>query len=361
LDDDTLVDENDYSPWFEPLPACWTIRAFKPEERTEKYKEVHYDSEYELLARILQEYRPHGKLSEPFIEHKIHFVTSLRSVFQHGARVMLVKSDTIGNGKLLFAKSYDPLFYPKDRQHEYWAGDALERAQLEFTREESAYLALKDLWGSEVPFFYGSYVFEVMVDNPDVEEKKRVVPLILTEYLEGGEWMHNMVSTWFNNVHMKLGSPEGTLAWRRFRMDVMVQIITTESKVFQRGVNHRDCRPANIYLVIDRETRKITRLVLVDFGQMERRDLPYLAKFSPLLRWQEATSRTIQFSFPRMIDSHLATAAWIDWPWETFLNEHWLNSADYFRVDPETFDEVRFQWRRNPGLYLVPPTDPSLA
>jgi hypothetical protein len=359
-DDEPEVNEWDYSPWYQSLPSSWTIKAFNPEQRPEPYKEVYYESQDDLAARILKEFRPHGKFSTPSVEHNIHFVKSLRSIFLKGARVMLVKCDTINNGKLLFAKAYDPLFYPRNRRYHSWFGEALERAELEFKREVSAYSALKDFWGKEVPYFYGSYLLELRVNYPDYEEDTRSFPLILTEYLEGGEWMHNMTQTWFNDaLSIDTESPAGNQVWEQFKKDTMVKVITTESKIFQRGINHRDCRPANIYIITNHETRMVTRLVINDFGQMEMQDLPYLARYSPLLRWQHAMLRTVEFLYPVITDDGFTTDAWIDWPWEPFLREHWLGSTDYFPVDPDTYKDVGYQWRLKQGLTLVSPTDPS--
>lgn len=210
--------------------------------------------------------------------------------------VVQVESSTSSNlpkGKTLVAKIYDPLYHTDQDDV-----DPFLLMDRDYRSETAAYNVLRELQGRIIPWFYGSFTFNL----PAKDSRSRGVYLTLLELIRGRSMA-------------ELKPADFT---RPDRQKIMKELVDAESLIYKHNVFHLDTRPSNVIVCRD-GNGNIQRVVIIDFGQcfIGRSPAAHLfssdyflpgVAISPLLRWKR----------PR--GSSASWATWIDWDWTVWLN-----------------------------------------
>ncbi|KAK5995185.1 hypothetical protein PT974_03582 [Cladobotryum mycophilum] len=156
----------------------------------------------------------------------------------HGAQILLYHLDQ-DYEKVYVAKIYDPLYYPF--------------VDKEFNQEAAAYEELRKAGvdGLLVPKYYGSWMINIALENPNV---LRPVRMILMEWIQGVS-MQSLITanvSWFSSAQ---------------RLSIFARAMEVEAKVRFHGVYHKDFAPRNVLLVGPSPETQTPRVFLIDFNQ----------------------------------------------------------------------------------------------
>ena len=204
------------------------------------------------------------------------------------------------------AKLYDPLYF----DHTEFDVDPFQSADVEYMRESAAYRRLSAREERNIPAFYGSYTLELTVPPAS----SRLVRLILLEYIRGKP---------MNTIKpRKLSQP--------YRKAIMKQIVSAETRFFEKDVSHDDVFRRNIIIQgLGSDPSKL-QIVFVDFGSADIGRLcdPVVCKIencllpgtyiSPILRWDGDNVNPLTDDFE----------AWIDWDWNDWLREEYSEDIE---------------------------------
>lgn len=205
------------------------------------------------------------------------------------------------NSTAIVAKLYDPLY----SDWENGRLDPFQSSDHAFAAETKAYLHLKQVYGSLVPRYFGSYSVEVPVPG-DNTIHTRPVRAILYEYISGSP----------------LDEIEADNYSTSQRKAIMTAVINAYSILTQMDVAPLDFHPRNIILVSANEGEK-AEVRLIDFGmawsgeRMERDGYVPKPELEPRVdiveHWYDKTMRDSMRDF-----------AWlVDWPWNEWLVEEY--------------------------------------
>ncbi|KAJ5713048.1 uncharacterized protein N7483_010229 [Penicillium malachiteum] len=207
---------------------------------------------------------------------------------------------------ILIAKVYDPLYY-NDVQFMIAGYRAMDRF---YTHETRVYSVLSEFQGENIPHFYGSYSFDIPIEN---SSNVRSVRLILIGYLPEKDMQKAQPATCSQEA----------------RQQIMKNIVDFESTVFFKNIVLRDCCPRNIILLQDHDNTISVKFIDFDAVLFNRRPQhPFRAvldkdKFlgqyiTPLYRWRR----------PREDFED-----WVDWDWKPWLDAEFAHTAS--KITPE--------------------------
>lgn len=219
---------------------------------------------------------------------RLEILEAMRLGDNHSAQLGIVRVSGCASPSplpdLLVAKFYDPLYC----DHEQDDADPFLCIDRDYSHETAAYVALKDLQGSVVPKYYGSYTLELSAHTGG-QQRQRHVRLILIEWIQGTS-MDRLDSKDFSQSK---------------RQALMKMVVDSESTIYNRGIHHRDIHPRNVIIV---NPQGQSRVSIVDFGRFcargkHKRCAPEVL-VPPLLRWHANWNH------------HFGFSAWIDWGWQ---------------------------------------------
>lgn len=190
----------------------------------------------------------------------------------------------------LVAKFYDPLYF----DHQQDDADPFLCVDCAYSHEAAAYVTLKELQGSVIPKYYGSYTLDLPAHSGGGQEQCRQVRLILIEWVQDSMSMDKLDSKYFSQTE---------------RQTLMKAIVDTESAIYNHGIHHRDVHPRNVMIA---SPQRPSRVSFIDFGKSSFKEpqCPQCssgAPIPPLLRWHGKWHR------------HFSFCAWIDWDWQSWL------------------------------------------
>ncbi|KAK9248789.1 hypothetical protein V1506DRAFT_564232 [Lipomyces tetrasporus] len=165
--------------------------------------------------------------------------------------------------------------------------DAFLFTDQEYSREAAAYTKLSFMQGTIIPKFYGTFTFGIPIPDKGIS---RSVGLILLEAIPGKP-MTQLEPTDYSQAE---------------RQDIIKALIGAESLLYTNDVWHRDIHPRNAWV------GRAHPLLAPEAAQKYLPGVP----ISPLLRWT---------SF----------AAWIDWDWEPWLEQHFGSTRASITKDME--------------------------
>lgn len=194
------------------------------------------------------------------------------------------------------AKFYDPLYQDIEDEHP----DIFRNTYNAFHRETRIYQQLKPLWGTVIPRFHGSLRAEVPV--PGRNGVSRYVYAILYEYAPGVQLDYIDVGEWSQAE----------------RMGIMKAIIDGESWIRRAGIDQRDLLPRNV--VIGGKPGHAFSVKIIDFDY---------AFFYFVLEPDEEVepeppSMVVDRWSDERLDPKLAFSDLIDWEWDEWLREVYL-------------------------------------
>lgn len=194
------------------------------------------------------------------------------------------------------AKLYDPLYMDLDDHM-----DPFMHADFCFAQESFVYEQMKPLWGSVVPYFYGSFTVEVPV--PERNRRTRLVNAILYEHIPG--------------VTLADIIPEVDKWSQDQRMEIMRQVIMAESKIREVGIEQSDLMPRNIIVTSPNDQAgDRLRVRLIDF------DYAFCThdSDSDVEPEPETPSRIFERWSGHEDFANNHELGWlVDWPWEDWL------------------------------------------
>lgn len=194
------------------------------------------------------------------------------------------------------AKLYDPLYMDLDDRM-----DPFMHADFCFVQESLVYEQMKPLWGSVVPYFYGSFTVEVPV--PERNGTTRLVNAILYEYIPG--------------VTLADMIPEVDKWSQDQRMEIMRQVIMADSKLRQVGIEQSDLMPRNIIVAPPNDQagdRLRVRLIDFDYAFCTHDSEPDVAP-EP----EPPSSIFERWSCHEDFANNHELGWLVDWPWEDWL------------------------------------------
>lgn len=201
----------------------------------------------------------------------------------------------------IVAKLYDPLY----SDWEDGRPDPFQSSDDTFAAETKAYLQLKQVYGSLVPCFFGSYSVEVPVPG-DNTIHTRPVRAILYEYIN----------------RSPLDEIDANNYSTSQRKAIMTAVLNAYSILMQMGVAPLDFHPRNIILVSAKEG-ETTEIRLIDFGmawsgkRMERGG--YIPK--PEL---EPRDDIVEHWYDKTMRDSMRDFAWlVDWSWNEWLENEY--------------------------------------
>ena len=231
-----------------------------------------------------------------------------------------------GAQQSIVAKFYDPLLADDPAEPEkntFWLADH------EYAIEVAAYGRLESLYGTLVPKFYGAYTCMLPTG---LGSGTRAIRLILLEFVEG------IALTAF-------GEDVSSTLSQAVRKNIMYKIVDAESRAYALGVSHRDVAPRNIILEVDPSHKPsptinnsdnnssladpALRLRLLDFGTAKL--APFEADVPALFggQWDKAVSPILRWHVDRGLQGPLVEAGWVDWEWQSWVEECWGDSTVY--------------------------------
>ncbi|KAH3940316.1 hypothetical protein HBH53_217780 [Parastagonospora nodorum] len=175
-------------------------------------------------------------LSRPFlggrsITHATRTLTitsTIRSGYGRGAQILVINNNMV-------AKIYDPLYYKFINEYDY-TEPVICDADGDYLREAAAYTELQSSPAAveTTPIYHGSFTVETdTYVTPSGGKEKRVVPLILIEYLRGQSMSSIKPHTLSDEV----------------RSAITRKVIVAEIVILHAGVDHYDYCPRNIMLL----------------------------------------------------------------------------------------------------------------
>ncbi|PGH28296.1 hypothetical protein AJ80_00187 [Polytolypa hystricis UAMH7299] len=296
---------------------CLTVQSHEPPAPTNN--DCSYDP---ITAREREHIHPLKRcILHPPLEGQdgstianLEIIETVRAGDSHCAQlvVMQVKQVSPQNalpmGRRLLAKIYDPLYF----DHEQDDADPFLCVDRDYSHETASYMALRELYGKIVPYYFGSFTLRWHVDKAST----RSVRLILIENIPGTS-LQQLNPAHFSQLH---------------RQSIMKAVIDAETSLYTHNVRHGDMHPRNILVLNAAEAPDARRVVIIDFGKSSTRRTPYLeeeeqylpgVEISPLLRWNKA------WGFWHAFDP------WIDWDWQPWLEYQYAftrsSITDYMR------------------------------
>ncbi|KAF8472649.1 hypothetical protein BDZ91DRAFT_652640 [Kalaharituber pfeilii] len=221
----------------------------------------------------------------------LKIVEAIRLGDNHSAQLALVhvSNRTSALPNHLVAKFYDPLYF----DHQQDDGDPFPCVDHDYSHEASAYVTLRELQGSIIPKYYGSYTLELPVYSGD-KQRRRNVRLILMERIRG----------------ITMDKLDAKAFSQSERQSLLKAVVDSESAIYNHGIHHRDTYPRNVVIV---NPKSPSRVSIIDFGRSCDREIfdqcTAEVPVPPLLRYHAAWGR------------HSVFGAWIDWDWQSWL-EH---------------------------------------
>lgn len=291
-----------------PPPPKWHGIALKYEVARER---EHAD----ILTRCLRHPPTEGRFGGETLHLKITDTIRARDgqcsqlvtvrVLNHGLKL---------SGREIVAKLYGPLYF----NHYQDDFEPFLCADREYRRESAAYDRLSGI--ANIPEYYGSFSLELSVD----QDRSRFVRLVLIQKVSG--------------IPMNELNPSDSIMFQR--QTIMKKIIDTESRLYQRDVNHFDMHPRNIIVRANESDPNEVGITVIDFGhaiigrsydpegepEEEAKMLPgqYI---SPIVRWAvPCESNAMPVSFK----------CWINWDWNSWLKKQYK--------DDEVTDHMRSEW-----------------
>lgn len=208
------------------------------------------------------------------------------------------------DGVSIVAKFYDPLYYDYDEVQ----ADPFANCDAAFAHETNAYHHLRQVWGTVVPRFYGSYSADVPL--PDDPSRTRPVRTILYEYVPGTTLDHTEREDYSTSQ----------------RQAIMSEIMDCHSVLWQMDVGHGDLHPRNIIVLSANEgERAETRLIDLNMAVIGRRadrdghaPTPRREPRSVIAKdWFDEDLRDIMLDF-----------AWlVDWEWNEWLQNEYAKNG----------------------------------
>ena len=292
------------------------IRRHVPPAPPPRYRRYGNPDELNELKRYgqLQFCLSYPQLEGQVLSNESYVITIVEKLVVgdgHGAQLVVVDDNMV-------AKIYDPLYYPNPTFDPDSIGHPTRTADHEYTREAAVYNTINDsLGGKEVPRFYGSFTTEIMI-APD---RCRAVRLILMEHISG-------------LCMLKIPEPLQTFS-QRDRAEIISQMIDADSALYRLCIQHNDRHPRNV-MICGTPGEQNLRVVIIDFGQSEiltlkQRNAAYRRldahgrTISPILRWRGA----------RRLHHPFRDCGWIDWEWDSWVQERWKDSPNYSDITPE--------------------------
>ncbi|CAN6666784.1 hypothetical protein TRVA0_038S00980 [Trichomonascus vanleenenianus] len=287
-----------------PLPDGWIIAS----KETKAERKAHSLIEQCLLHPPLP-----GSFGPLTLE--LHIVRSIEVGEMSGNQVVLVdvqsEQDCEPQGKQLVAKFYDPL-YMNDN------GGSLDRFRIvdnDYTHEVRAYQDLRELQGSLIPKFYGSFSVDIPIPS---SAETREVRLILLEYIQG--------------LTMKQFCPSRIP--QEVRKQVMKKVIDIESSIYERDIFLSDLWPKNIIITEAQFPHEI-HLVFVDFDQaLVKRGICEGFKDPPDMHLGEYITPLIRCAKENYAWNFLD---WIDWDWTPWVQSEYRDEEHLVRPELEHF------------------------
>ena len=260
----------------------------------------------DALTRCVKHPPSSGQLGHRTL--RLRIVDTIRVEDEKTSQIVLVDifSDRENHATRAVAKFYDPLYF----DHSEFGVDPFRSADLEYTCESAAYRQLWARGERKIPAFYGSYTLELAVPPAS----SRSVRLILLEYIHGKPMN--------KRKPRKLSQP--------YRKAIMKQIVSAETRFFEKDVSHEDVFRRNIIIHgLGSDPSKL-QIAFVDFGSADigrlcdpgvcRIDNCYLpgTYISPILRCDSDNVNPLTDDFE----------AWIDWDWNSWLREEYSDDIE---------------------------------
>jgi serine/threonine protein kinase len=239
----TTITINGHVP---PPPTNPTSFLYRHMNRLEK-AEVLKDRKSLSLADRCRKYPPIQTQPPDSKGLQLKIVKPLRVGVSNPSQVVVAMVESIAGGAPLIAKIFDSFYW----DHEQYNIDPFRIVDYHYSHEAAAYVKLRDLQGSYVPKYYGSYTCELPLDSGT-----RSVRLVLLEYIQGTslEALGPDVKAWL---------PQAA------RQNIMEKLIRAESYVYAREVDHGDLYPRNV-IIQSKDVQSFhkadLRLVLFDFA-----------------------------------------------------------------------------------------------
>ncbi|CAN6669389.1 hypothetical protein TRVA0_041S01112 [Trichomonascus vanleenenianus] len=180
-------------------------------------------------------------------------------------------------------------------------------SDLDYSCTVIAYTLLKDLQGTLIPKYYGSYTMKVpVVDRP--EHRYRDVRVILRQYIEG-KGLNKIEPESFN---------------REKKQHLMERIVSAEQEFDDRGVGIRRGYFPNSVILVDKDCMQVVvwRFIGAIFGPDLDQPMVHESRFAPgklasrLLKWSELKLRVSGFDI------------FVDWDWISWMKEKYGTEED---------------------------------
>ncbi|CAN6621167.1 hypothetical protein TRVA0_008S01860 [Trichomonascus vanleenenianus] len=236
------------------------------------------------------------------VEIKIKLRKEIRPVKEGRQRLFLAEVtaahvshlDEEADGMQVVAEVFDPLTV--------MGRHASVLSDLSYISIATIYELLKDLQGSLIPKYYGSYTMKVPVEN----HMDRDVRVILREYIEGKG---------LNKIKPKSLN-------REERQHLMEKIVAAEQKFDGRGVMIRMNYSPSSVILVDKNCMKIVvwRFNCAIFGSDLWQQGNYVPGrwASPLYKWSQMKLRVRGFD------------VFVDWDWNSWMKEKYGTAQQLF-------------------------------
>ncbi|KAH4029540.1 hypothetical protein HBI56_130970 [Parastagonospora nodorum] len=254
-------------------------------------------------------------LSRPFlggrsITHATRTLTitsTIRSGYGRGAQILVINNNMV-------AKIYDPLYYKFINEYNY-TEPVICDADGDYLREAAAYTELQSSPAAveTTPIYHGSFTVETdTYVTPSGGKEKRVVPLILIEYLRGQSMSSIKPHTLSDEV----------------RSAITRKVIVAEIVILHAGVDHYDYCPRNIMLLnLDESPSTLTEDYINNHVQVKVIDfnisIVKLTQVTNTAAGIKATLRQGENHIPKSTSAE-------EWLWEQFHGDE--------RFRPVTWD-----------------------
>ncbi|KAL9090265.1 MAG: hypothetical protein Q9159_002070 [Coniocarpon cinnabarinum] len=268
---------------------------------------------------------PAGELGQGNLKLKITgFINFDEGTLAQTVKVKVFASENISRqhsppfGTELVAKFYDPLYGSFDEVMAMRM-DPFLLLDCNYAHEVQAYEHMKPIWGTTVPFYYGSYTAHVVVPRSNLI---RPVRLVLMELIPG----------------KTLGKLDPAGYSIRQRQAIIGSLIDQIYLVNRLDVIHSEFYPRNVMLASVDSEGKHADIRLIDFGRSK------VGKLEPqgdLEKYKKLDFRTLMYrKWYKDCHVHPAedfeTSGWArDWDceWNDWLHNRYFGSAsDHFQT-----------------------------